>query len=55
MKERHCTLSGPDVIMGGDDAEQLRKAHGVYYLATNSDPPFARNTTGILANEFRHV
>jgi pancreatic triacylglycerol lipase len=37
-----CTVSGPNMAMGGDPSNHGRGAEGVYALTTNGNPPFAQ-------------
>lgn len=52
ISEERCTLAGPNVLMAGDEPDQLRLARGQYFLSTREDSPYAFNHTLPLDDAF---
>ena len=55
IENQRCTETGPRAVMGGDEPEEIVKANGVYYLATNLESPFSKNVKGVLPEEYQHI
>ncbi|KAG4072741.1 hypothetical protein HA402_001853 [Bradysia odoriphaga] len=43
IKNKNCTSSGPDVMMGGEVNQLLAAKEGIYYLPTHSESPYGMN------------
>lgn len=50
MKLKHCTPSGPNARMGGDDSKLMVLARGVYYIQTGMEPPFSLYSMAAIVN-----
>lgn len=52
IKQHECTSSGDEILMGGADPVQLRKARGIYYTRTNDQSPYALTNNGVFDEVF---